>query len=613
MTPQLDLDETYRRQLRAGKRNRREAVYRSLRKEDEEDEDDSDDETVTDTVSSTRSSSAGKTTSAHATSSASASSSAASSSPSSGSGAGSASASSSSSDATATATSESDQSALKDAGISTFLGNNTGGIASWYHTDSGTDSTNGRSWCEFPYDDTVPGFAPSLNTMLSSFDNDATATKTGLCGLEAKVYSPATGKTVDLIIADAFDDDWVLTPASIDVIYGSFAELFGESTDDKNDVVKDVWWTLTGGRNEHLTQAIRTTPAFIRQGNPADPSHRSPPSHVYALSLSPSWCVGSVAHGGYLLSVLTSTVTTHQGLVRSPHGDPAHLTSHFFSASVPGKAQVEVRTVSATKRWTRLDVELWQWTPDPNTTALTDPKNERVLRIQAHYLVTTLPPLSGPGEYFPPGMLNYLARPCPLLDHPGALDMTDGGTVVPPKLRFNKGMRWKVVDVVPQDEGTLCWGAWIEMVNGEDLRDSAALIPFFADVAKNGPEMLPESQRAGISWFPTMTLSLDFKSRFPLPASLGKAKRTFGIYSTTKSMHDGRHDLTVEVWSAPADLGAGVEDGKGAERGGEWRMEESRLVGVSTQMALTVPLEVNLKRGGGDGSKKVAEPKQAKL
>ncbi|KPV75084.1 uncharacterized protein RHOBADRAFT_44600 [Rhodotorula graminis WP1] len=145
------------------------------------------------------------------------------------------------------------ENALKALGISSFLGNNTGGIASWYHTDSSKDSTNGRSWCEFPYDDSVPGFAPSLKTMLSSFAGHAQAAKTGFCGLWADVYSPKTGTTTKLMIADAFDDAWVLTPASIDVIYDSFADLFGSTTDDKKDVVKDVSWTLTGERDDRFT------------------------------------------------------------------------------------------------------------------------------------------------------------------------------------------------------------------------------------------------------------------------------------------------------------------------------------------------------------------------
>ncbi|BGP55887.1 hypothetical protein JCM8202v2_003494 [Rhodotorula sphaerocarpa] len=103
--------------------------------------------------------------------------------------------------------------------------------------------------------------------MLASFDQNATAAKIAFCGLEARVYSPVTRKMTTLYLADAFDDTWVLTPASIDVIKGSvspfmlqadeeltlprqFPSLFGNTTDDKKDVVQDVWWFLTGARNE---------------------------------------------------------------------------------------------------------------------------------------------------------------------------------------------------------------------------------------------------------------------------------------------------------------------------------------------------------------------------
>ncbi|GJN90946.1 hypothetical protein Rhopal_003960-T1 [Rhodotorula paludigena] len=95
-------------------------------------------------------------------------------------------------------------------------------------------------------DDSVPGFAPSLKTMLSSFGNDAAKAKEGFCGLEARVYSPKTDKTLTMYIADAFDD-------TIDVIYDSFAEIFGSTTDNKDDVVKECWWELTGGREEKYT------------------------------------------------------------------------------------------------------------------------------------------------------------------------------------------------------------------------------------------------------------------------------------------------------------------------------------------------------------------------
>lgn len=57
--------------------------------------------------------------------------------------------------------------------------------------------------------------------MLASFDQNSAAAKQAFCGLEAEVYSPRTGKTVTLYIADAFDDKWVRTPSSIDVLFDS--------------------------------------------------------------------------------------------------------------------------------------------------------------------------------------------------------------------------------------------------------------------------------------------------------------------------------------------------------------------------------------------------------
>ncbi|GAA6025302.1 hypothetical protein JCM8202_002684 [Rhodotorula sphaerocarpa] len=138
---------------------------------------------------------------------------------------------------------------LSKAGIQGFLGDNTNAILSWYHTDSSTDSTNGHSWCGFPYNDAVPGFAPSLKTMLNNFGGDYQKAATAYCGLEAVVTTP-DGKSETLYIADAFDDTWVRTPASLDIIYGSFSKLFGSTTNNKNDVVQGASWKLTGNRND---------------------------------------------------------------------------------------------------------------------------------------------------------------------------------------------------------------------------------------------------------------------------------------------------------------------------------------------------------------------------
>lgn len=94
----------------------------------------------------------------------------------------------------------------------------------------------------------------------------------------------------------------------------------------------------------------------------------------------------------------------------------------------------------------------------------------------------------------------------------------------------------------------------------------------------------------GRSWFPTMTLAIEFKSPIPAPSDI-HASRTVGLYSSGRFLNDpqGRHDVYVEVWTAPCNLGEGKEvDG--------WRDNQVCLA-VATQMALTIPMEANQERG----------------
>lgn len=110
-----------------------------------------------------------------------------------------------------------------------------------------------------------------------------------------------------------------------------------------------------------------------------------------------------------------------------------------------------------------------------------------------------------------------------------------------------------------------------------------------------------------------MTLALEFKSRFPLKdASKSRplATNTVGLYSVSKFISHGRHDETVEVWSAPCAIGE-----KGPKVGSdEWR-RNAQILAISTQvrpsaelhpycsltqaqnqMALVVPFEVNTRK-----------------
>ncbi|GAA5841915.1 hypothetical protein JCM5353_001186 [Sporobolomyces roseus] len=139
--------------------------------------------------------------------------------------------------------------ALAAAGVTGFQGLNTNAILSWFKTNLATDSTNGNSWCGYPYTDAVPGFAPSVGTMLANFDWNYEAAAKAYCGLEAVVMTP-DGRNMTMYLADGFDVKWLITPSSLDIVYGSFDKLFGRVTNNKNDVVKQGSWYFTGNRNE---------------------------------------------------------------------------------------------------------------------------------------------------------------------------------------------------------------------------------------------------------------------------------------------------------------------------------------------------------------------------
>ncbi|KDE03589.1 hypothetical protein MVLG_05924 [Microbotryum lychnidis-dioicae p1A1 Lamole] len=128
------------------------------------------------------------------------------------------------------------------------LSNNTGAIASWFRTNNSADSTNGHSWCYNPYNDSMPGFAPSYKTMVSNYGGDPIKAGEAYCGLEAIFYTP-DGRNMTLYVIDAFDDKWVKTPSSVDVVIGAFPELMGARPASKNDVIMDVKWHFTGNRS----------------------------------------------------------------------------------------------------------------------------------------------------------------------------------------------------------------------------------------------------------------------------------------------------------------------------------------------------------------------------
>ncbi|KAL6915582.1 hypothetical protein FSHL1_007032 [Fusarium sambucinum] len=139
------------------------------------------------------------------------------------------------------------------------------GIGSWYRASSNPDSTNGQSWCGYKYYNSDAVFAVSLKAMGGATWNsnpDAWRAQTRkYCGLEAKVTDPVTGKSKLMYIGDSFDDSWVRSPGSIDIMIDAFSAIHGNPNGNKNDVVKNVKWEFTGNVNTQFAAPGASWPA----------------------------------------------------------------------------------------------------------------------------------------------------------------------------------------------------------------------------------------------------------------------------------------------------------------------------------------------------------------
>lgn len=336
-----------------------------------------------------------------------------------------------------------------------------------------------------------------------------------------------------------------------------------------------------------LSEAIRTAYGYTQHNE----------TRVYTGEVDTEWVIGSVAHGGAVISCCVDAAWQHQSHSHPHHPDPAHLSAQFLTASSGGPFEVHIKPVSVSSRWTRLDVSFYQPRPAPHPPHL---------RVRVHMIFTSLPPLALPISPSPTSMTllphtpSPLASQCPLRFSPSECVDTGVFSVFKSSKRLLMAERRDMLE--PGYDHGLRWGSWTELTDeAEDLTQNPAMIAFFADLFRNGPELLPKGERPGKSWFPTITMTVEFKAKWPLlptplsPSEKGSlAPRTVGIFSTTKWIQDGRHDDTVEVWSAPSTIGTGqpaVTPGSD-----EWR-KTSQILAVSTQVGLTVPFDVNTRKG----------------
>ncbi|KAL0960802.1 hypothetical protein HGRIS_005818 [Hohenbuehelia grisea] len=301
---------------------------------------------------------------------------------------------------------------------------------------------------------------------------------------------------------------------------------------------------------------------------------------VYQGVVDSDWTIGSVPNGGYVLALILQACIEHQS--STSHRDPIHVTAHYLRTTSKTAFEVRIKALKTGKGFTNLTAELVQ---------------EDQLKVVTHIIfgsfASTEPAhaklkaaLSPPSRF---------ARKVPLYRHPS--------NAPPMPMRkawgFHRHSRWTEEPEVHTANqamnaevggGGLEWGSWFELTD-KDERITTASLAFLVDMFVNTPMILSKISDVGlpISWFPTMTLAIEFKH--PIPQSEAFAKRTVGLYSSGKYLNDpsGHHDIYAEVWTAPCNIGEGQEQAG-------WR-DNQRCLAVATQMALVVPFEVNTKSG----------------
>ncbi|KAF7348235.1 hypothetical protein MSAN_01777100 [Mycena sanguinolenta] len=324
-------------------------------------------------------------------------------------------------------------------------------------------------------------------------------------------------------------------------------------------------------------------------------SYDGPPTadaKVFRGNIDSEWTVGNVPNGGYVLALVLEACIRYQAA--TAHRDPIHLTAYFLQATSIAPFEVHVRAVKRGRGYTNLTADLIQ---------------QNKTRITTHLIFGTLehPRLLPPSPY---------ARRLPLYVHPSAAAKT---RMVRP-WRFRPHVKWAAdrqlqaqnradsatrTSSITIGGGGLVWGAWFELTDADE-RITPTAIPFLADIFVNLPSLMPRDQRNGYVpaeiWYPTMSLSIEFKAPIPLP-SARHAARTVGLYHTGMFWGEpqGRHDAYVEIWTAPANIG------EGTERDG-WRDEQFCLA-TATQMALMLPMEVNAGRAKYDAPATEAKAK----
>ncbi|KAL1729682.1 hypothetical protein EV714DRAFT_212436 [Schizophyllum commune] len=306
-------------------------------------------------------------------------------------------------------------------------------------------------------------------------------------------------------------------------------------------------------------------------------------SDVYAGSVPSDWTVGNVAHGGFSLSLIVQAAILHQR--KTAHSEVVHVSAHFLQAVTADVCEVQVRRLRVGKSYANVLAELLQ---------------NRQQRILVHLIFG----VSSPSPQMTLAPPSPFARRIPLHHHPRNAKIRH----LPGKMSYAQHLTWapdptilarNAADSPSRTRtggisgGGFEWGGWMQLKDPKE-RVTPAFLCFIADVFLGSPPLWAFNAKDKcamneLNWFPTLNMAVQYVFPIPPADSLHHARRTVGVYFSGRFVNDGRHDATVEVWTAPAELGEGDENL-------DWR-EPQRCLATATHFALVVPFSVNQAKG----------------
>ncbi|KAJ7348868.1 thioesterase-like superfamily-domain-containing protein [Mycena albidolilacea] len=300
----------------------------------------------------------------------------------------------------------------------------------------------------------------------------------------------------------------------------------------------------------------------------------------YTAEADPEWVIGRVSNGGYALALVVQACIEYQA--DSEHPDPLHVSAHFLQATKTSTIEVQIRILKPGRSFTNILADLIQGNGSCITTHFIFgkiPPSTRPLIAPSSGYARRLPHLGHPSEAVVIAMPKFVGYTHRVHWAPDPLLQSQNGPNSPARRALTGG-------------GMAVWGAWIELVD-KDERLTPSSLAFFADCIETMSTIFPPHV-TGVDmrslWLPTLALGLEWKAPIPPPSTVHSA-RTVGVYVTSGYLSEpqNRHTTSVEIWTAPSNIGEGTPvEG--------WRDAQVCLA-VATQMQLMMSASANEKAG----------------